>query len=221
MTHIRTGLTRSPSIREPENPSAPQEIDLKSRKGHLFIAASQIHPRRILEVGVCPGHTALALILEAQKHVAQKSDVTYYGLDLFGPMTTQEFDGTAPLPLEQIQAKLESTGAEIHLIKGDSKVTLPEFVKTAEPMDLIYIDGGHSYATVSSDWEYARRLMKPGTVFVFDDYWDRLEAGCRKVVGAIDRSKYAVEICEPGEFLPANWHLAPSYICRAVKVLLR
>ena len=195
--------------------------DGPSRKDPLYAAFKLIHPKRILEFGVCPGKNALYMIGEAQRHTAKKSDVQYYGFDLFAPMTTQEFDDTHPAPLDWMQAKLDATGAEVHLFRGDSKLTFPGFAKTAEPMDFIYIDGGHSRETISSDWEHSKRLLKPGTILIFDDYWDRLDGGCRAVVDAIDRNKYSVEICEPGELFPGDWRLAPSYLCRAVKVMVK
>jgi len=192
---------------------------MPSRKDPLMDAVREIHPKRILELGVSVGKNAVCMITEAQSHCNDKRMVQYYGFDVFEQQSVwKELDDAPVTTLEKATELLSATGAEIHLIRGDSKVTLPEFVKTSRPMDLIYIDGGHSAETIASDWENVKILMHPKTVVVFDDYWDRLDGGCRAVIDALDRNMYAVNICEPGEMFPGDKRLAPSYLCRAVRV---
>ena len=72
------------------------------------------------------------------------------------------------------------------LIKGNTRDTLPSYVA-----DFVYIDGGHSVATIRSDYE----AVKGSHVIVFDDYYrpdakggcpDLKKFGANAIVDAID-----------------------------------
>jgi predicted O-methyltransferase YrrM len=85
-------------------------------------------------------------------------------------------------------------GCSIQLVKGDSVHTLPKHVKTLPKMDLIFIDGGHDYATVKSDWDHAKTLMHNATAVFFHNYDF---SGPRRAVERIPRTRYRVEIIHP------------------------
>lgn len=55
------------------------------------------------------------------------------------------------------------------LIRGDSTLTLPNFV-TDIKFDLIFIDGGHSEEVAMADLLNCRRLATNDTIIVLDDY---------------------------------------------------
>ena len=80
------------------------------------------------------------------------------------------------------------------LFKGDSVETLPKEVKTLPKMDLIFIDGGHSYATAKSDWENSRFLMHNETAVFFHNYDF---SGVKRVIDNISREEYQVKIIHP------------------------
>jgi hypothetical protein len=122
----------------------------------------------------------------------------YYGFDLFEKMDDEKFKkevSKQPLTMEEIQAQLETTGADIHLFKGDTTHVLPEVWEQLPKMDLIFIDGGHSIETIRNDWIYSSKLLSPSGVIIFDDYWhNRTDVGAKVVADAIDRTKYEVEL---------------------------
>jgi len=51
----------------------------------------------------------------------------------------------------QVEQKLKKTACKFRLFEGDTAVTLPKAVKILPKMDLIFIDGGKSFAEVESD----------------------------------------------------------------------
>lgn len=187
----------------------------------LDAAIKEIHPRRILEVGVCPGDNTARMIRSAQAFVANPGGIDYYGFDLFADPPAYEFDTTKVIHKDGIMAKLRSTGANVVLVSGDTRQTLPEFVASKPAaMDLIHIDGGHSIETVRSDWEACRRLIDKGSIVVFDDYWDRLDCGARSVIDKIDRNEYSVGMFKGGH-VPGDERLAPSYVVKTAIVRRR
>lgn len=141
--------------------------------------------RKIVEIGVADGENARAMVMVALRDFSPE-EVEYYGFDFFG---SDDDSG-----MEQVRQKLEETGCKFELFRGDSVETLPREVKTLPKMDLIFIDGGHSYATVRSDWENSRSLMHDETAVFFHNY-DFL--GPKRVVDNISREEYQVKIIHP------------------------
>jgi len=140
---------------------------------------------KIMEIGVADGKNARAMVMVAIRHFSPK-EVEYCGFDLFG--------GIDDFRMEQVRQKLKETGCKFKLFKGDSVETLPRETKTLPKMDLIFIDGGHSYATVNSDWENSRPLMHDETAVFFHNYDF---SGPKRVVDDISREKYQVKVLNP------------------------
>ncbi len=55
------------------------------------------------------------------------------------------------------------------LIIGDSRVTLPEYIKNNTTFDVIFIDGGHDYDIAKSDLENCFYLSHSDTIVIMDD----------------------------------------------------
>lgn len=135
-----------------------------------------------MEIGVADGENARTMVEVAIRNLSPKK-VEYYGFDLF--------EGNK---IDKVRRKLRETGCQFKLFKGDSIETLPPIRKTLPKMDLIFIDGGHSYMTVKSDWENSRILMHDKTAVFFHNYDF---SGVRRVVDNISREEYHVKIIHP------------------------
>ena len=100
------------------------------RYSFLLFSVFKTRPSSIIEIGVYNGNRAIELIETAKIFNKQ---VEYYGFDLF-----EEFYETKnrikkelskfPLSKKNIQNKLNKF-AKIHLLKGDTKKTLPKFIR--------------------------------------------------------------------------------------------
>ena len=135
-----------------------------------------------MEIGVLDGENARTMVEVAAKNVSI-AEVEYYGFDFF--------DGSN---FSQVRDKLEEAGCKFELFKGDTVETLPRAAKALPKMDLIFIDGGKSYAEAKSDWEYAKALMHDGTaVFIHNYYF----SGVKRMVDEIPRGEYTVAIIHP------------------------
>ena len=86
--------------------------------------------------------------------------------------------------VNHVKARILEAGINAELIQGNTRETLPDY--NGEEFDFAFIDGGHSIETIQSDWENVKRLMRPGGLVVFDDYYegpiDTDQFGANKVV---------------------------------------
>ena len=130
-----------------------------------------------IETGTYNGGRAIQMAEAAFNHTDK---VTYTGYDLFGTTTPElndkEFNSKATNTTEVVIERLteyamekakEGKTFEFKLIEGNTNETL----KGRPKADLVFIDGGHSYATVSHDY----KQLKHNKIVVLDDYFSKDE----------------------------------------------
>jgi len=156
--------------------------------------------RILMEIGVYRGHRSYEMILAA---LESGPGVEYHGFDLFEDMKQEDIKNEVsvfPLHERQAYSSLKSPGVNVHLHKGYTRDTLPKFLKRDIKPDFVFIDGGHCYETVENDWFYVQKLMHDKTIVLFDDYLSEgewLGWGSHKIIDALDRNLFGVEMCEP------------------------
>jgi predicted O-methyltransferase YrrM len=164
----------------------------------LFEIIREIHPKKIMEIGVWNGDRGVQMINYAQKYSQEK--IQYYGSDLFEEMNEGMMEtelSKFPPTREQVEIRLQKTGADIELIAGNTLISLPKLVEKLSIMDFVFIDGGHAVETIANDWKYVSLLMDEGSVVIFDDYYpDRDDVGAKAVVEKIDKDIYDVSILD-------------------------
>lgn len=162
------------------------------RYRHIYEEIARLRARRILEVGTNDGLNAIEMARVIKR---QGGETEYYGFDLFEALDRaallREF--SIPVPSqEKVARHLRRKGIKrAQLFAGDTTKTLPEAARTLGIMDLIFIDGGHSYETVLSDWNSVEPMVGPDTSVFFDDYPN---FGIGKVVDGIDRNVWDVTV---------------------------
>lgn len=170
---------------------------LPCRYHQILENIDHLKPATIMEIGVLSGDRADEMIRAAAKH-RNISDISYYGFDLFEKMDDYKFRkevSKQPLTIDDIRVKLQRTGADITLYKGDTTQVLPQVWEQLPKMDFIFIDGGHSIETIENDWLYSSKLVGPNSIVIFDDYWqNRADAGAKVTVDSINRNIYNVEL---------------------------
>jgi len=119
----------------------------------LFDYVSYLKPKSILEVGFNAGHSACCFLNASPNSSLVSFDICRHG--------SEE-------PAYNILKKY----FDIELIKGDSKVSIPEWSLTnSKKFDFIFIDGGHDYDTCSKDISNCLPLLSKGGTIVVDDGW--------------------------------------------------
>lgn len=165
-------------------------------------------PKTIVEVGTWNGDHALIMAAAALRH---GDHVHYWGFDLFEDADQQsdsrEFNVRSHHSVHSVTDKLarfqaNNPGFSFDLIRGNSMQTLAAKLEAAwtdpdsgrtyqlKDADFAYIDGGHSVATVASDYGHLQNCP----AVVFDDYYepdmagrcpDTDAIGCNRTVAAI------------------------------------
>lgn len=148
------------------------------RYAQLLEAVRQKHPTAILEIGTWNGERAVQMLNLAP-------EAKYYGFDLFETATREtDADEMNVKPHHTYESVLDRlTGFDAQLFRGNTRETLAGF---NEPVDFVWIDGGHSVETIRSDWENVKRCLMPGAWVFFDDYYtggiDITRYGCNHIV---------------------------------------
>lgn len=166
------------------------------RYDQIFNEVERLHAKNIMEIGTYRGVRGVEMIERAKKYTPAEQ-IHYFGFDLFETMDTSQYAheiSKQPLSQEDIHERLSKTGAQVSLFKGNTLESMPRKVPSLPKMDIIFIDGGHSYETIKNDWEWSEKLMHETTAVIFDDYWMNREDGAKPIVDAIDKSKFTVEV---------------------------
>ena len=143
----------------------------------LWAAATFLQPMTYLEVGVWRGRSAAVV-----GTIAPECDI--YGFDMWIPRYAEN------LGPDFVKGELKNIGhrGDVVLVSGDSKVTLPAFLREHPDLyfDLMAIDGDKSMSGVASDFAAALPRLKVGGILVYDDMASlpRLQRIWNKVIGS-------------------------------------
>ena len=166
---------------------------LKGKWGDIFLERLSDHnPRSVLEIGVFCGVTARNICDFLNK--TNKNNFKYIGVDLFGNNQNDKNDEIEPSflknqkfsnplkniyynyilkenlnSIESISKLLKNYNNNIRLIAGDTNKVLKNL--DLENVDFTFLDGGHSYQTVTNDLTILYDAMKDKKkVILCDDY---------------------------------------------------
>lgn len=130
---------------------------------YLFGLIQQMKARKVIEIGRYKGGSTLLL------SVAMKGQGTLWSVDIGEKEVRMFRDGNAHSfddQLRDVCMKLDLKNIEV--IVGDSR-TLE--IETGD-VDLVFIDGDHSYEGVKNDFERFGRRVRVGGALLFDDTFD-------------------------------------------------
>ena len=156
---------------------------------------------RIVEVGVYRGDFAVRL-MKAARLASPQGDIHYTGIDLFKPLDDAlllKENSLVPWSIDAVHDRIskDCPFATINLYSGDSASTLQQLAHELSRVDLIYIDAGHSVDSIGADWNAVRYVVAPGTLIVFDDYYEgRVDCGAKPIVDSIDVAVWEIELTE-------------------------
>ena len=142
---------------------AIRPFQVKSEILGLAQRVSALRPRTLLEIGTAEGGTLFILSQCADPNA------TFISLDL--PAGT--FGGGYPTWRGAIYKKLTRPEQTLHLIRGNSheagSLERVRNLLSGSPLDLLFIDGDHSYDGVKRDFELYSPLVRPGGLVALHD----------------------------------------------------
>lgn len=167
----------------------------------LNIIVEHYDIKTYLEIGVHNG-TSMSYVVHQNK-----CSLDCYGIDLFDD-TYGHYKKDA-LSLKQSLNNIQKNNiskSNICLIKGDSRIqnTIQEIkgLLQTKVIDLLFIDGDHSYEGVKSDFNNYRSFLSPNSIVVFDDYdkkWPGVMKFCDegfedfKKIGVFKNNEYIIK----------------------------
>ncbi|KXB03839.1 hypothetical protein AKJ45_00260 [candidate division MSBL1 archaeon SCGC-AAA261F19] len=164
-----------------------KELNKRYRLSHqpLWSWIIRNEPSKTLEIGFGKGFNLLMFL-------KLNPDCDYFCFDLFdGSFLFWYFEKRL---YRKILEKVKAIDS-VHLFKGDTRKTLPKWVDKLPSMDLILIDGGHSYEVCKNDWICSKRLMSSKTTVWFHDYSYSQEVD--RVVDEIDEDVFSKKVIRP------------------------
>lgn len=115
-------------------------------------------------------------------------------LMLSRPNTTViSIDTGTVIPQSVVQENVSkcTTNTNFHYIEANSQIksTVEKVKQIADKIDILFIDGDHSYKGSVTDWNLYCTLVKPGGYIIFDDYNCPESLGVKKAVDLITNQK--------------------------------
>ena len=170
-----------------------RKTGLKGKWGDIYLERISFHnPKNFLEIGVFCGVTARNTCDFLNR--INGNNFTYVGIDLFGGKKNTSTDEIEPKfllnqkfsnplknvyynlilrenlnSIESVKKLLKKYNNNIKLIAGDTNSVLKEI--DLKNIDFVFLDGGHSYRTVTNDLEILYKNLKDNKAVVLcDDY---------------------------------------------------
>tara|TARA_B110000046_G_scaffold153940_1_gene163656 strand:- start:793 stop:1422 length:630 start_codon:yes stop_codon:yes gene_type:complete len=157
-------------------------------------------PKNFIEVGVFQGVTSKNVC--EKLYEINKDDFTFHGIDIFEDsndkidnqeMTTKHNKISNPFKhlifniiqkknlfsLKSIYSFLKKFEKNVRLYKGFSDTELLKI--NMSNIDMVFLDGGHSYETVKNDISIILNGIKKNKIIICDDY-DQINYGVKKAV---------------------------------------
>ena len=161
-------------------------------------------PKCFLEVGVFQGVTSRNVC--EKLNIINNGQFSFYGIDIFEDtnsnidnkeMTIKHNKISNPFKnfifniilkkdlfsIESIYEFLKKFKDKVFLYKGFSDTELLKIDLSS--IDMIFLDGGHSYETVSNDLSLILKNIKKGKIIICDDY-DQINYGVKKAVDELN-----------------------------------
>jgi predicted O-methyltransferase YrrM len=159
-----------PARREAARPMMDQTLALSQGMMHQLdieaLAAALFHcqPRRIFEIGTYRGASSdmmLRLLPEAR----------VISIAFASPEKGKRQFNNDQLPVEDVGSLVspENRGRFTQLIGDSHRIDPVDFVRDHGQMDMVFIDGDHSWDGVRQDTDLARAILAPGGAIIWHD----------------------------------------------------
>jgi predicted O-methyltransferase YrrM len=157
---------------------------------YLFGLIRELKPQKVIEIGRYKGGSTLLIA------AAMNGEGEFWSIDIGEKEARLQGDETSRPFDRQLVDVCRRFGLRVNIIVGDSRTIR---IETNE-VDLVFIDGDHSYEGVRNDFERFGKRVRVGGAVIFDDAFDeRIFKTHSDTVG-----QFVQEIVAEGEFRVAK-----------------
>ena len=158
----------------------------------LSAICRHVKPETVFEIGTFTGSSTLTMA----KHTPDETRIFTLDLDPADRGRTE-----MELDIGDIQGQDYTVGVmfrgtaqeqRITQLYGDSVIF--DFGPYDDLIDLVFVDGNHSYENVGRDSESALRMLRPGGVVIWDDYQPTVGPGVVRYLNEIGAGRGIVQI---------------------------
>jgi len=147
-----------------------ESFDFRSGLGDsawlLYGLTRSIKPKVCVEIGSARGKSACAIGLALRRNGQGR----LYAIDPHSPTNWNDSESTDTFGI--ITAHLEKAGVS-EIVEIVRKTSTEAAADWQDPIDLIFIDGDHSYEGVKADWDrFMPHVSEFGVVIFHDTIWD-------------------------------------------------
>lgn len=167
-------------------------------RGYLFQLASDLPPdAQVVEVGSWMGASTCFIAAglkgrEAKVHAVDNfrglstcaEDAAWYGRHF------ERLGATGTLEIFRENLAALGLAARVEPVILDSLAAAPMLAARRGAIDLVFIDGDHSYAACRADIAAWTPFVKPGGVMAFHDFGSRADGVTRAIFEAIKEQRY-------------------------------
>lgn len=151
--------------------------------------ARSLQPETCVEIGSAQGWSACHIGLALRENVRGK----LYAIDPHVPTAWNDPDAVESLPILQRNLRACGLTAYVEVIRATSEEAARGW---ARPIDLLFVDGDHSYEGVKRDWElFSPHLAPFGVAVMHDSTWElrgpnRPDMGVPRLLEELRRAGY-------------------------------
>jgi predicted O-methyltransferase YrrM len=148
-----------------------EELDFKSGLGDsawiLYGIARSLKPEVCVEIGSARGKSACFIGLALREN----GSGCLYAIDPHSPTSWNDSDSVDTFSTINSNINTLGLSRQIEVVRSTSQSAAASW---SRPIDLLFIDGDHSYDGVKSDWElFSPHMTEFGIVVFHDTIWDR------------------------------------------------
>ena len=183
----------------------------------IYSLARNIKPKTVIEIGSFIGYSTICLAQAIEDN--QEDNGMVYAIDNFLPhINNPNLPIDIENPLELAEANVKKAGLEhrIEFIKGFSSEVAQDLLSSIDTIDLLMIDGDHTYKGALEDYNNYHSNVRKGGIIIFHDIFPRRCGwwGPRIILDTLKRSVFKPNY-EIFEFdTPEGYGLA---VCKKLK----
>jgi len=129
---------------------------------YLFGLIREIKPQKVIEIGRYKGGSTLLIA------AAMDGEGEFWSVDMGEKESRLQGNGTVRSFDEQLADACRRLGLKVNMIVGDSRTVEVD----TGVVDLVLIDGDHSFEGVKNDFERFGKRVRVGGAVLFDDAFD-------------------------------------------------